>query len=220
MSRATIFSVLKWLLVLAALAFAVWLGRAVFDVSIDDLRIWIESYGIWAPVIYIIFYTVRPLIFFPASLLSLAGGLVFGVWLGTFYTIIGAVSGAMLSYAVARGLGKKIFKKDWDGNAAKIQQQMEQNGFLYILIFRLIPVINFDLISYLAAFAKVRFGSFTSATLIGIIPGTFAYNFLGSSAASGNPKMILLASSVFILLTILPVYFRKRWINKQKKDLE
>lgn len=220
MNRTTIYLLLKWLLVLTVLGFAVWLGRAVFDVSTDDLRTWIESFGIWAPLVYIAVYTVRPLIFFPASLLSLAGGLIFGVWLGTLYTVIGAVSGAMLSYAVARALGNKIIKKERDGNAVKIQRQMEQNGFLYVLIFRLIPVINFDLISYLAAFAKVRFGSFALATLIGILPGTFAYNFLGSSAASGNPKIILLASSIFILLTILPIYFRKRWINKREENLK
>lgn len=220
MSRKTVLPFLKWLLLLSGIIVAVWLGRSVFDMDADQLRMWIESFGIWASVIYIIAYTVRPLIFFPASLLSLAGGLVFGVWLGTLYTIIGAVSGAMLSYAVAKGLGKKIIQKEWDGKAAKIQLQMEQNGFLYVLIFRLIPVINFDLISYLAAFAKVRFVSFASATLIGIIPGTFAYNFLGSSAGSGSPRMILLAASVFILLTIIPVYIRKRWIDKRQDELE
>lgn len=207
--------IFKWLLVLTGIGLAFWLGRSVLDVDAEQLRFWIESYGIWAPLVYIVLYTIRPLIFFPASLLSLAGGLVFGVWLGTLYTIVGAVSGAILSYAVARGLGKKIIQKNWDGKAAKIQQQMEQNGFLYVLVFRLIPVINFDLISYLAAFAKVRFVSFALATLIGIIPGTFAYNFLGSSAATGNPKIILAASIVFILLTIIPVYFRKRWLRKQ-----
>lgn len=218
MNSKTAFQIVKWLLVLTGIAFAVWLGRSVLNVDTEEMRAWIESFGIWSPLVYIVIYTVRPLIFFPASLLSIAGGLVFGVWLGTLYTITGAVSGAAVSYAVARLFGKKLIQKEWDGKAAKIQQQMEQNGFLYVLIFRLIPVINFDLISYLAAFAKVRFGAFALATLLGIIPGTFAYNFLGSSAASGNPEMILLASSVFILLTVIPVYIRKRWINKRQQD--
>lgn len=214
MSRANALLILKWLTVLLGLGLAIWLGRSVFGVDASQLRVWIESFGIWAPLVYIAVYTIRPLLFFPASLLSLAGGLVFGVWLGTLYTIAGAVLGAVLSYAVARGLGKKIIQKNRDGKAAKIQQKMEQNGFLYVLIFRLIPVINFDLVSYLAAFARVRFGSFASATLIGIIPGTFAYNFLGSSAASVKPEIILLAGSVFILLTIIPIYFRRRWLEK------
>ncbi len=220
MNKTTFFIIVRWLLIVILVAVGIWLGRSVFKVDAEDLRNWIVSYGLWAPFIYILIYTVRPLIFFPASLLSLAGGLAFGAWMGTVYTIIGAVAGAILSYFVARLLGKKLIQKKWDGKAAKIQYQMEENGFLYVLIFRLIPVINFDLISYLAAFAKVRFSSFALATLIGIIPGTFAYNFLGSSAASGNPTMIFLGIAVFILLTIIPVFIRNKWMKKQAKDNE
>ncbi|MGM0898046.1 MAG: TVP38/TMEM64 family protein [Bacillota bacterium] len=204
----------KWILGASAIALAIWLSRSVFQVDAEDLRSWILSFGLWAPVIYIIVYTVRPLIFFPASVLSIAGGLAFGAWMGTLYTIIGATLGAMLSFYVAKTAGKSLVTKEWTGKAAKIQTQMEQNGFLYVLLFRLIPVINFDLISYMAAFAKVRFVSFALATFIGIIPGTFAYNFLGSSFVSGNPKIIILAVAVFIVLTVVPILIRNRW-NKR-----
>jgi len=204
----------KWLLVAVAIGLVIWLSRSVFDVEAEDLRSWILSFGLWAPVIYIIVYTIRPLIFFPASVLSIAGGLAFASWMGTFFTIIGATLGAMLSFLVAKVVGRSIVTKEWTGNAAKFQRQMEQNGFLYVLLFRLIPVINFDLISYMAAIAKVRFPSFALATLIGIIPGTFAYNFLGSSFVSGNPKIIVAAVAVFIILTVVPILIRNRWNQK------
>ncbi|HSJ37003.1 MAG TPA: TVP38/TMEM64 family protein [Planococcus sp. (in: firmicutes)] len=208
----------KWLTVAVVVALLIWLSRSVFQVDASDLRNWILSFGLWAPVIYIVVYTIRPLVFFPASVLSIAGGLAFGAWMGTVYTIIGATLGAMLSFYVAKTVGKSLVKKDWTGNAGKIQAQMEQNGFLYVLLFRLIPVINFDLISYMAAIAKVRFTSFALATLIGIIPGTFAYNFLGSSFVSGNPKTIFFAVVVFVVLTVVPILIRNRWNNKQKLD--
>ncbi|MEZ0480327.1 TVP38/TMEM64 family protein [Planococcus sp. SSTMD024] len=206
--------VIKWVLAAVALGLVIWLSRSVFDVEAEDLRNWILSFGLWAPVIYIIVYTIRPLIFFPASVLSIAGGLAFGAWMGTLYTVMGATMGAMLSFMVAKSVGKSIVSKKWTGNAAKFQTQMEQNGFLYVLLFRLIPVINFDLISYMAAIAKVRFVSFALATLIGIIPGTFAYNFLGSSFVSGNPKIIAAAIAVFIILTVIPIAIRNRWKRK------
>jgi len=208
----------KWLTVAVVVALLIWLSRSVFQVDASDLRNWILSFGLWAPVIYIVVYTIRPLVFFPASVLSIAGGLAFGAWMGTVYTIIGATLGAMLSFYVAKTVGKSLVKKDWTGNAGKIQSQMEQNGFLYVLLFRLIPVINFDLISYMAAIAKVRFASFALATFIGIIPGTFAYNFLGSSFVSGNPETIFFAVVVFIVLTVVPILIRNRWASKQKFD--
>ena len=206
--------VIKWLLLAVAIGIVIWLSRSVFEVEAEDLRSWIVSFGLWAPVMYIIVYTIRPLLFFPASVLSIAGGLAFGAWMGTLYTIMGATLGAMLSFLVAKSVGKSIVTKEWTGNAAKFQAQMEHNGFLYVLLFRLIPVINFDLISYMAAIAKVRFTSFAFATLIGIIPGTFAYNFLGSSFLSKNPKIIAAAVVVFIILTVVPIVIRKRWNHK------
>lgn len=206
---------LKWLIIVISVVVLIWLSRSVFQVDANDLRSWILSFGYWSPAVYMLIYTIRPLIFFPASILSIAGGLAFGAWLGTLYTIIGATLGAMLSFYVAKALGKSFVRKTWTGNVKKIQSQMEQNGFFYVLLFRFIPVINFDLISYVAAFAKVRFSSFALATLIGIIPGTFAYNFLGSSFVSGNPKIIVLAVAVFVILTIVPIILRNRWNKKQ-----
>lgn len=218
MEKGKVFKLLKGLLLAIGVSLAIWLGRSVFEVDAQDIRSWILSFGLWAPIIYIVLYTVRPLIFFPASVLSIAGGLAFGAWMGTLYTIIGATLGAMLSFYVAKTLGKSLTVKEWTGNAKKIQMQMEHNGFFYVLMFRLIPVINFDLISYLAAIAKVRFTSFALATLIGIIPGTFAYNFLGSSFVSGNPKIIILAVTVFVVLTVVPIVIRNRWNKKQGLD--
>ena len=218
MNSSVTLKVAKWLLAVFAVGLVIWLSRSVFEVDANDLRSWILSFGIWAPVMYIVIYTIRPLIFFPASVLSIAGGLAFGAWLGTLYTIIGATLGAILSFYVAKTFGKSLIRKEWTGNAGKIQSQMEQNGFFYVLLFRFIPVINFDLISYAAAFAKVRFTSFALATLVGIIPGTFAYNFLGSSFVSGNPKIIVLAVAVFVILTVVPIVIRNRWNKRQTTD--
>ncbi|EGA91015.1 SNARE associated protein [Planococcus donghaensis MPA1U2] len=215
MKKSKGFQIAKWVAIAVLIGIVIWLSRSVFQVDANDLRNWILSFGIWSPVLYILIYTVRPLIFFPASVLSIAGGLAFGAWFGTLYTIIGATLGAMLSFYVAKTLGKSFVRKSWTGNVGKIQSQMEQNGFFYVLLFRFIPVINFDLISYVAAFAKVRFSSFALATFLGIIPGTFAYNFLGSSFVSGNPKIILLAVVVFVILTVVPIALRNRWNKKQ-----
>ncbi|SDG84123.1 Uncharacterized membrane protein YdjX, TVP38/TMEM64 family, SNARE-associated domain [Planococcus glaciei] len=200
----------KWLLVAVAVGLAVWFSRSVLQFDVDSLRSWILSFGLWAPVIYIAAYTIRPLLFFPASILSLAGGLAFGAWMGTLYTVLGASLGAFLSFFVARKLGAGLGKGKWTGNTGKIQSQMEQNGFFYVLLFRLFPGLSFDLVSYAAGVAKVRFSSFALATIIGIIPGTFALNFLGSSFISGNPKMVILGIIVFSIVAGIPLAVQKR----------
>lgn len=119
----------KWLLLLVCIGLAIWLGSHFFETDLERLRNYILSYGNWAPAVYIGIYTIRPLVFFPASLLSLAGGLIFGPWLGTLYTIAGAAAGAVLSFTVAGKLGSRFFTKEQNGKTAKIQEQLEQNGF-------------------------------------------------------------------------------------------
>ncbi len=208
---------LKWILIGVFVIVAIWFSTTQLNINANEIRDWIIGFGIFAPIIYMLLYTVRPLIFFPASVLSITGGLAFGPLFGTIYTVLGATAGALLSFIVARKLGKNIANKEWKGKGKAIQSQLEKNGFFYVLLFRFIPLFNFDLISYTAGISKVRFRDFFLGTLIGIIPGTFAYNFLGSSLVTGDPKIILLAVGVFAALTLIPMWVRNRWMKKQKE---
>lgn len=211
---------LKWLLVSIFVVIAVWFSTTQLNLDAKEIRDWIIGFGIFAPIIYMLLYTVRPLIFFPASILSITGGLAFGPLFGTIYTVLGATAGALVSFVVARKLGKNIANKEWKGRGKAIQSQLEKNGFFYVLLFRFIPLFNFDLISYTAGVSKVRFRDFFLGTLIGIIPGTFAYNFLGSSLVSGDLRIILFAVLVFVILTLIPMWVRKKWVNKKEGVLE
>jgi uncharacterized membrane protein YdjX (TVP38/TMEM64 family) len=183
----------------------IWFYQSYLQISPQQIRDWILSFGIFAPVLFMIIYTIRPLILFPASILSLGGGLAFGAFWGTVFTVIGATTGAALSFWVARKLGKNIANKTWKGKGEVIQHQLEQRGFLYVILLRLIPVFNFDLISYLAGISKIKFKAFFLGTLLGIIPGTFAYNFLGSSIVDGSLSTILIAILLFAVVLCVPL---------------
>lgn len=210
--------IVRIILLLMIIGGLIWFSRSYLNINPTDIKEWILSFGMWAPILYILLYTIRPLIFFPASVLSITGGLAFGALMGTVYTVIGATLGAVVAFLVAKKLGTGLIKqKDGAGKVEQIQRQLEKNGFIYVLIFRLLPIFNFDLISYAAGLSKVRLLPFFLATLIGIIPGTFTYNFLGSSIVSKDPRIIIGAVTVFVVLTIVPWYIQKRW--KAKKDL-
>ncbi|WP_421379768.1 TVP38/TMEM64 family protein [Bacillus salacetis] len=191
-------------------------NQTVFDISPEAIKAMILSIGIWAPVLFVLLYTLRPLLLFPASVLSLAGGLAFGPALGTALTVTGATLGAALSFFVARMIGKGRWQGKQSGKAELIQEKLEKNGLFVVLLLRLIPLFNFDLISYTAGASKVRFTHFMIGTVIGIIPGTFAYNFLGSTTTSESALLIAGAIAFFLILTIVPLLFR----NKIKRYLE
>ncbi|TFE27553.1 TVP38/TMEM64 family protein [Cohnella luojiensis] len=205
---------IKPLLLISVVLGLLWFNHSVLHLSPQGIRTWILTFGWAAPVLFILIYTVRPLILFPASVLSLTGGLAFGPVWGTVYTIVGATIGAVLSFWLARFLGNRLVSARSKEKWGKLEKNMQQKGFIYILLLRLIPIFPFDLISYGAGVAKVNFWAFLFGTLLGIIPGTFAYNFLGSSFLQGNTSYLIIAAIVFVLVTLVPLILKKRVANK------
>jgi len=197
-----------------------WIGNRYLDLRPDQIQAWINSFGVWAPLLFIVIYAVRPLILFPASLLSITGGLAFGAWEGIIYILIGATLSGIVAFMISKIFHNSFVKKVQEGRIARITTLMEERGFFYVLILRLIPFINFDLISYSAGLANVKVRAFVLATFIGIIPGTFAFSFLGSSFAEGDIQVIVITLIVCVLLLTIPIIFRKKvisWLGLEKK---
>jgi uncharacterized membrane protein YdjX (TVP38/TMEM64 family) len=203
-------TILRGFIIISVISLLLYLNSEHFQLTPEEIRHWILSFGWFAPFLYIILYTLRPVILFPASILSFTGGLAFGSIWGSLFTLIGATTGAILSFFIARKLGKNLAKKEWTGKSAIIQKQLEEKGFFYVLLLRLIPIVNFDMISYLAGASKVHFRAFLFGTIIGIVPGTIAYNFLGASFVDGDWVTIALALVIFILVMIIPIFSSKR----------
>lgn len=93
---------------------------------------------------------------------------------------------------------------------------MEKNGFVYVLWFRLVPFLNFDVVSYVAGLARVKWIPYTLATVIGMFPGTVAYNFLGGSLLEGDWRVIAAAVLVVVLFTVISLAIRKKMLSKER----
>ncbi|WP_392454204.1 TVP38/TMEM64 family protein [Chryseomicrobium aureum] len=184
--------------------------------SAEGIKTWIESLGPWAPVVYIVIYALRPLVFFPASVLTLTGGVLFGAWFGTLYTLIGATLSAVVGYVMAERLSKLWSSSAPIDRLQKAKRQMEENGFVYVLWFRLVPFLNFDVVSYVAGLARVKWFPYILATVIGMFPGTVAYNFLGGSLLEGDWRVIAAALTVVVLFTVISLIVRKKLQQKER----
>lgn len=187
--------------------------------SIEKIRNFILSAGIWAPLLYMVAYGFTSIILFPATLLSTASGAVWGPYLGTFYTVIGATISSSIPFFFARLLGRKFVGKMLSkANKMNICDRfVGKNGFVAVFIMRLIPLFPWDVVNYGSGLCGVRFRDYLLATLIGIIPGSFTYNLIGSSL--GQPidktKIILVVALVVFLAVISFLY--KRFFSQEKK---
>ena len=174
----------------------------------------ILSFGLWAPVIYMVFYIVRPIILFPAGLLTVTGGLAFGPLWGTVYTVIGATLCAAWEFLFARYFGRGVFASFLKGKLAKLDDSIATHGFKTVFIFRLIPNLPYDVQNYSIGLTKVRFRDYFWATFVGIIPGTFAFTYLGYSLTDLKQAWKLLLG---ILLIVAIVLLQGLW-RKRTKD--
>jgi uncharacterized membrane protein YdjX (TVP38/TMEM64 family) len=115
-----------------------------------------------------------------AVFLTIAGGILFGVWMGSAAAIVSATIGASLIFLVASSAFGGVIMRRAGPIAAKVAEGFRSDAFSYLLFLRLVPVFPFWLVNIAAALVGVRFVTFVAATAIGIIPGTVAFAFLGA----------------------------------------
>lgn len=143
----------------------------------------------WGIVAYVGVYLVRPLVLFPASVLTVVGGVLFGPWLGVAVVVVAANVSAMIAYGVGRLLGNvpdaELAAAVADGDddlslVARWSQRLRDNGFESVLVMRLL-FLPYDLVSYVCGGLRIRWTSFLLATVLGSLPGTVSFVLLGAS---------------------------------------
>jgi len=180
----------------------------------QSMKNYICSFGALAPVMYIFMFTVVPLTLFPDAILAVASGLIFGVWFGTIYTVIGAACGGTLSFFLSRLYGRGIVEKLAKGKIKWFDEGVEKRGFIFILILRFIPLIPFDVISYGAGLSKIKYKDFLLSTVIGVIPGVWVYTNLGDKSAHLFSTQFFEAVTILILLMIVSYFIKKKFSFK------
>jgi len=129
---------------------------------------------------YLGIYAVAVALSFPgASLITIAGGFLFGSIIGTGLTVVAATAGASIIFLAARSSVGAALRARAGRFTGRLARGFEENAFSYLLFLRLVPLFPFWLINVAPALFDVRLRIYVAATAIGIIPGTFAYSLLG-----------------------------------------
>jgi len=182
----------------------------------EQLINFVDENYLFAVIGFILIYIIVIGLSIPgATVLTITGGFLFGSFLGTVYTNIGATAGAIIVFLLARYLIGDWVQKKWKKQLTKINQDIAKNGFSYLLTLRFIPLFPFFLINLAAGISKVNLRTFAWTTSIGIIPGSFVYAFAGNqislitSVESILSPGIILALIMLGLLAAIPVILKK-----------
>lgn len=214
MLRYTRAKVVGGVLLLTALVVLVHYFDLVRYVSSESLRSVMEAHGMLAPLVYIGLYAVATIAVVPGSALTLAGGVLFGPLFGTVYTVAGASLGAAFAFFFARfvrGGRALVGAGRWTTLLASYDARIKANGFITVLFLRLVPLFPFSALNYGLGFTSVRVRDYLVGTMIGIIPGTFAYTYFGNALASFRLQPIIGAAILIVIITLIGRYILKRY---------
>jgi len=138
-----------------------------------------------AMVVYVLLYITIVAVSFPgASALTITSGLLFGGILAGFLTVIGATMGAVIIFLIARSSLGDVLEKKAGPFVSKMIAGFQKDQFQYLLTLRLTPVFPFWVVNIVPALLKMRVFPYALATFIGIIPGTFAFAYIGAGLDS------------------------------------
>ena len=179
----------------------------------------VTRWGAGSAICFVLIYAAVVALSIPGgAILTLAGGFLFGTWLGGGYAVVGATIGAACIFLAARaGLGGLAERAG--PFLAKLKDGFSANAFNYLLVLRLVPLFPFWLVNLVPALAGVGLPTFLLATVIGIIPGTFVYASIGSGLGQvveqPDPNVLFHPSVLgpilaLAVLALLPVWYKRR----------
>ncbi len=200
------------LVLLGAHALLYWTDTLAMITDRTALEGYVVQLGLLGPLTIIALLAVAIVLNpIPSAPIALAAGAVYGhVW-GTVYVVIGAETGSIVAFSIARIVGYEVLRK-WFGEQLSLGPLASQNTLMAIVFFsRLMPFISFDLVSYAAGLTPLGLWRFALATLAGIIPASFLLAHFGGELVSADASRTMVTVLLLGMITLIPIAARLIW---------
>jgi uncharacterized membrane protein YdjX (TVP38/TMEM64 family) len=183
----------------------------------DQLGRFLDTAGIWAPLVFILIYAAGVCLFVPGTLLTGLGGAIFGPYWGFVYVWFGAMIGAGAAFLIGRTLGRDFAASLIGDRLKKYDEAIERNGFATVLYLRLV-YFPFTPMNFGMGLTRVRFWDYLAGTGLGIIVGTFVFTFfigtLKNVIASGDWSQLISFEVFFSVALFIFSFFIPKLVKK------
>ncbi|NND75519.1 MAG: TVP38/TMEM64 family protein [Ilumatobacter sp.] len=184
----------------------------------DSAQQFIDDVGSawWGVVAYVAVYLARPIVLFPASVLTVVGGVLFGPYFGVLVVVVAANASAMVAFGIGRLLGRRPDTVTATSLLAGWAERIRTNSFETVLTLRLLYV-PYDLVNYAAGALHVRARPFLLATALGSVPGTVSFVLIGASLdrvddgfGGLEPAALIAGLAIFVVSLTMARLLRRR----------
>ncbi len=207
MKVTNIIRIIVFVFLIAGIATAITYRK---QLDVTTLESWLADAGIMAPLLFMGIYAISTVLFLPGSVLTIAGGVLFGPVWGTFYNLTGATTGATMAFLIARYLASDLASRKTGGRLRQLVEGVEAEGWCFVAFVRLVPLFPFSLLNYALGLTRIRLFHYVVTSFVCMLPGAVAYTYLGyagRNAVAGGEGMIkkaLLGLGLLALAAFLP----------------
>ncbi|WP_083500054.1 TVP38/TMEM64 family protein [Legionella waltersii] len=149
---------------------------------------YIDDLGWLAPVLFLTVYCLATLLLLPTMVLTLAGGAIFGPFLGTALNLVGATCGAAFAFLISRHLIHDWFSKKKGEKLNNIILEVDQKGWIFVAFLRLFPIIPFNLVNYGLGITGIKFRLYLVTTFVFLLPAEIIYTYFGYAGMDALTK--------------------------------
>ena len=214
--RHTLFFVFLGAIILCLFYYSVF-GK---EITIEEVRLYTESVGLWLSISFILVYTILA-IFLPTTPLMAIAGILFGFTHGLIYTTSGGFLSALITFYIARILGKdmveKILHRRFFSKLEVYDEKITKRGMLTVIILRMTPIMPFNILNLLMGISRVRSIDYILGTVIGLAPSNALTVYFGKlifQFVTGRVAAALLGLSLLAIPVGMAIIYR----NKKKQE--
>jgi uncharacterized membrane protein YdjX (TVP38/TMEM64 family) len=179
----------------------------------ETIQDFLHRLGVWAPIIYVLLYTIGTVLLLPSTPLNLSGGALFGLWWGTFWTTIAAILAAVVSFYYSRTIGRDWVQKKFGDRIQTLDAEIQQGGLFYIFAIRLLPIIPYGIVNFVAGLTSISLRDYFLGTFLGTVPGILPFVMMGGGIQAIGKGDLLPLTVAFALVGILvggATWYRRR----------
>lgn len=225
-------TIAKWISVVVIVACVFLIARQLpVDEGIKLMRGWIDDLGVLGPIVFGVLYVVAALLLVPGSVLTIAAGGIFGLWLGTAVVSIASTTSAALALLIARFVARKRVEQ-WAEQSDKFRAMdnaISEGGWKIVAMLRLSPAIPFNIQNYFYGLTSIGFWRCVLTSWVSMLPGTFLFVYVGhlgattldaaadqdQSLSNGRWIMLGLGLAATVAVTVYITWLARKQLKKQ-----
>jgi phospholipase D1/2 len=199
---------------------AVWRFTPLAElVTAENIIGWAKAFADrpWAPLVMILAYTPACFVMFPRPLITLAGVIAFGPWLGFLYALIGIVLSSVVTYYVGKRMRRDTVRRLAGPKLDQMVEVLKKHGLLAMTLLRMVPIAPFAVEGIVAGAVRLKLWHLAVGTAIGMLPGTLAATIFGDqleTALSGGGEMNWWIVAGCVALLAIGIWAVRRWFKK------